>query len=67
MILKLGSSLVNHFAKRLHSTVKPAVMAGEIAGVSLKTVVEALENFAPKQLAESWDNTGLLLEPYTKR
>ncbi|KAL0275317.1 UNVERIFIED_CONTAM: hypothetical protein PYX00_003204 [Menopon gallinae] len=36
-------------------------------GVSLETVVEFLEKFGPKFLAEEWDNTGLLIEPYTKQ
>ncbi|XP_047020959.1 NIF3-like protein 1 isoform X3 [Helicoverpa zea] len=40
---------------------------GEKIGVPLKKVTEVLENFAPKQLSESWDNTGLLVEPYTAR
>ncbi|KAM3963403.1 NIF3-like protein 1 [Aphomia sociella] len=40
---------------------------GENSGVSLKNVISVLENFAPKELSESWDNTGLLLEPYTPR
>ncbi|CAH2074135.1 unnamed protein product, partial [Iphiclides podalirius] len=26
-----------------------------------------LENFAPKKLSESWDNTGLLVQPYSPR
>lgn len=32
---------------------------------SLKTVVEALERWASKSVAESWDNVGLLVEPQT--
>ncbi|KAJ8722776.1 hypothetical protein PYW07_003956 [Mythimna separata] len=40
---------------------------GEKVGVPLKRVTSALENFAPQQLSESWDNTGLLVEPYTAR
>ncbi|RVE50118.1 hypothetical protein evm_005324 [Chilo suppressalis] len=37
------------------------------AGVPLRKVISALEEFAPKELSESWDNTGLLVEPYTPR
>lgn len=32
-------------------------------GISLKTVVDFLESFAPTTLSEKWDNTGLLMEP----
>ena len=31
--------------------------------MELKEVVKVFENFAPKKLAESWDNIGLLIEP----
>lgn len=40
---------------------------GEGVGLPLNKVLSTLENFAPKELAESWDNTGLLVEPYTPR
>lgn len=40
---------------------------GENVGMPLGKVIKALENFAPKELSESWDNTGLLVEPYTPR
>lgn len=40
---------------------------GEKIGVPLKKVTTVLENHASKQLSESWDNTGLLVEPYTAR
>ncbi|XP_026329477.1 NIF3-like protein 1 isoform X2 [Hyposmocoma kahamanoa] len=40
---------------------------GEGVGVPLSKILSTLENFAPKLLAESWDNTGLLVEPYTPR
>jgi putative NIF3 family GTP cyclohydrolase 1 type 2 len=36
-------------------------------GLSLNDVVTKLDNFAPKSLAETWDNVGLLVEPVTKR
>lgn len=38
-----------------------------IKGVDLKVIVNFLESFAPKCLAEKWDNTGLLLEPTTQK
>lgn len=36
-------------------------------GLSLNDVIAKLDNFAPKSLAESWDNVGLLVEPVTKK
>lgn len=36
-------------------------------GLSLNDVVKKLDNFAPKSLAETWDNVGLLVEPVTKK
>lgn len=36
-------------------------------GFSLTNVVKKLDNFAPKSLAEHWDNVGLLVEPVTKK
>ncbi|XP_055525241.1 NIF3-like protein 1 isoform X2 [Wyeomyia smithii] len=38
-----------------------------MAGAALAVVVEKLNDFAPENLAEKWDNVGLLIEPYTKR
>ncbi|CAG4909407.1 unnamed protein product [Colias eurytheme] len=38
-----------------------------MSSLHLSEVIAALENFAPKALSESWDNTGLLVEPYTPR
>lgn len=35
--------------------------------MELNDVVERLNRFASPSLAESWDNVGLLLQPYTKR
>lgn len=41
-------------------------MSTQIAkGVDLKKVITFLEKFAPDSLSESWDNTGLLVEPMT--
>ena len=31
--------------------------------MDLKLIVKRLESFAPKSLAGSWDNVGLLIEP----
>jgi hypothetical protein len=36
-------------------------------GLSLNDMITKLDNFAPKSLAESWDNVGLLVEPVTKK
>lgn len=35
--------------------------------LSLNDVITKLDNFAPKSLAEPWDNVGLLVEPVTKK
>lgn len=35
--------------------------------LQLSQVVEKLNSFAPENLAESWDNVGLLIEPNTQR
>lgn len=70
MIFKLGrQTIINNkiVFKNLYSTILPKMSSGENIGASLNQVVCALENFAPKQLAESWDNTGLLVEPFTAR
>ncbi|PSN38022.1 NIF3-like protein 1 [Blattella germanica] len=45
----------------------PEMTAGRKAGLPLKTVVFKLNEFAPRSLAESWDNVGLLVEPITKK
>ena len=34
-----------------------------VSGMDLKVIVQKLESFAPKSLAGSWDNVGLLIEP----
>lgn len=47
------------------STAIPIVR--RMAGAALAVVVEKLNDFAPENLAEKWDNVGLLIEPYTKR
>ncbi|XP_026742497.1 NIF3-like protein 1 isoform X3 [Trichoplusia ni] len=56
----------NNF-KRYISSAKIKMSTGDNIGVTLKKVTTVLENFAPKKLSESWDNTGLLVEPYTAR
>ncbi|XP_028165861.1 NIF3-like protein 1 [Ostrinia furnacalis] len=69
MLFKLGrfANLCKP-AVRYYCSVKVSKMSAEIsAGVPLNKVVTALEEFAPKQLAEGWDNTGLLVEPYTAK
>lgn len=55
------------FSKKFYTTIASNMAAKELAGFSLQTVITTLENFAPKELSESWDNTGLLVEPYTDR
>ena len=35
--------------------------------MDLQTTVKRLNEFAPLNLAESWDNVGLLVEPHTPR
>lgn len=40
---------------------------GKTMSLQLSEVLSALEAFAPKSLSESWDNTGLLVQPYTPR
>ncbi len=35
--------------------------------MKLKTFIETLEEIAPSELAEEWDNTGLLIEPFKSR
>lgn len=45
-----------------------AVMANtENSGLLLNDVIAKLDNFAPKSLAESWDNVGLLVQPMTEK
>lgn len=70
MLLKIGkllsgkTSILKNFYTVSAST---KMSTGELTGVKLTKVVSVLEEFAPKNLAESWDNTGLLVEPYTPR
>ncbi|XP_021189573.3 NIF3-like protein 1 isoform X2 [Helicoverpa armigera] len=68
MILTIGKRVFSQKSlKRFYTTATINMSTGEKIGVPLKKVTEVLENFAPKQLSESWDNTGLLVEPYTAR
>lgn len=53
-----------HLRKYCTTAVK---MSEKSNGVKLNDVISVLEKFAPKLLSESWDNTGLLVEPYTPR
>jgi putative NIF3 family GTP cyclohydrolase 1 type 2 len=39
----------------------------ENCGLSLNDVIAKLDNFAPKSLAASWDNVGLLVQPVTEK
>ncbi|XP_069703152.1 NIF3-like protein 1 [Periplaneta americana] len=45
----------------------PEMANTEISGLPLKDVVAKLDKFAPRSLAESWDNVGLLVEPISKK
>ncbi|XP_067002407.2 NIF3-like protein 1 [Anabrus simplex] len=46
------------------SRLNPVIMEdAQVTGLPLKVVVDKLNLFAPKSLAESWDNVGLLVEP----
>lgn len=67
MFIKLGRSLLVKSKYRTYTTIMSKMSSGENTGIKLNDVISALEKFAPKQLAESWDNTGLLVEPYTPR
>lgn len=60
----LDNSLYN---LRLYCANSFEMATGEKVGVNLNEVIKELEDFAPKKLAENWDNTGLLVEPYTPR
>ena len=39
---------------------------GTMGGLDLDFVVKKLNEFSPESISESWDNVGLLVEPYTK-
>lgn len=69
MILTVGKHIFSQKnLRRLYTTSANLKMStGERVGLPLKKVTTVLENFASKQLSESWDNTGLLVEPYTAR
>ena len=68
MFIKLGKSYISKtkYLKN-YCAIASKMSDGEIHGVSLNSVLSKLENFAPKRLSEDWDNTGLLVEPYTSR
>ncbi|XP_004529688.1 NIF3-like protein 1 [Ceratitis capitata] len=59
MITNLLSS-ASLVLKRASSTIMPR-------GRTLQNVVSELEKFAPLNLAEKWDNVGLLIEPHKAR
>ncbi|XP_041977823.1 NIF3-like protein 1 [Aricia agestis] len=69
MLIVLGSQIVRRqiLFGTLQSSKMFMVSAGMRGEVKLTDAISALEKFAPKQLSESWDNTGLLVEPYTPR
>lgn len=63
--------------KRLTNLIKPALKSNQfhttsylldstkMSGHTINEIVEKLNAFAPEELAEKWDNVGLLIEPYT--
>ncbi|CAD0196736.1 unnamed protein product [Chrysodeixis includens] len=69
MIFTLGKYILrqNNLKRFITSSANIKMSTGDNVGVPLKKVTSVLENFASKKLAESWDNTGLLVEPYTAR
>ncbi|KAL4702501.1 hypothetical protein ACJJTC_001386 [Scirpophaga incertulas] len=69
MIIKLGrfSLTPSIVLRKISSNISPKMSTSVTVGVPLKKVTSVLEDFAPKELSESWDNTGLLVEPYTPR
>ncbi|XP_050344802.1 NIF3-like protein 1 isoform X2 [Nymphalis io] len=66
-MLKLASNFVKSTHFRQYSTTLSKMSNEEKTGVKLDDIISVLEKFAPKKLSESWDNTGLLVEPYTPR
>lgn len=51
---------------RFSSTRINPIMSGD-RGLALKAILEKLEAFAPTNLAESWDNVGLLMDPMSDK
>lgn len=46
-----------------HRAIKNIKMYSKKTGLPLEQVVNAIQSFANTNLAESWDNVGLLIEP----
>lgn len=67
MILTVGKHIFSQKNLKRFYTTATKMSTGENVGVPLQKVTAVLETFAPKQLSESWDNTGLLVQPYTPR
>ncbi|KAK0171092.1 hypothetical protein PV328_008854 [Microctonus aethiopoides] len=61
MLIMIGLTLVKGF-KASREFLQHRKMSNSI-GLPLRTVIEALNNFANVSLAASWDNVGLLIEP----
>lgn len=66
MIINISKQICYKLNRFYTSSTAIKMSTGD-SGVALSTVTSALETFAPKKLSESWDNTGLLIEPYTAR
>lgn len=71
MLYKIGKIVFahkTHIVRNYCSISGVSKMSAEInAGVPLNKIISTLEDFAPLSLSEGWDNTGLLVEPYTQR
>ncbi|XP_014262244.1 NIF3-like protein 1 [Cimex lectularius] len=67
-IRKLSRAQVNfskHRSFQFYSYTAKEAMSGDRMGVLLSDVVMELDRFANPQMAEPWDNVGLLIEPAT--
>lgn len=62
MLRKISLLLLYRSSNQYYSTAR-GLCQTTMTGRGLKEVVEVLESVAPLQLAESWDNVGLLIEP----
>lgn len=61
--INLSSHKFKTFAFNYSIANLPKMGDANKKGLPLKTVLSHLEEFAPSKSAESWDNTGLLIDP----
>ncbi len=52
---------------RLHISLPDLTVLCIIARMKLQTIIQTLENIAPLEIAEEWDNVGLLIHPLRPR